>query len=340
MKIAIIHAAYVQPPEGFYTGGVTFDKALPLVNANFDKIFAMLRRAGHAGADLAVTHEDFGNIGSHMRDIGNLSLFRQLVEAVEGRVIGELCAIAKEYGMMIAANEYETDKENVYNTTKLIGRDSAILGKYRKVHIPSGERFQVQGGQDMPVFKTEFGNIGFAICYDFIFPEHCRTMALNGADMIIVQTQGWAVGSGSSIETGEAFMRVRAAENSVYLVVAKNNFGEGGASCIVDNLGNIVASMSSPEDNVFMTEVEPNFDLIDKYDYDNLFAGLNSIRARHLLHREPHAYAKIAQEMPALGQDFRSELLRGERMCTYEELKEIIRKLNQSAPYERSKYHW
>jgi len=337
MKVAVIHASYIEPPEDFYgAGGVTEGMALSLINANIEKTLGMLRKAGEAHADLAVTNEDFADIGRHIRDTERPDLFRQLVSQTEGRLFEALRAIAREYNMLIAANEYETQNGAVYNTAKLIGRDGVCLGKYRKIHLPPGERFRVQPGDTPAVWKTDIGNIGFVTCYDVIFPEHSRILALMGADMLILQTQGWGTGGKSSRETGEAFMRVRAAENSVYLIVAKNLQNSGDTSCIIDNYGNMVSSMSSPADNLLITDMDPDFEMNDPYDYDNYFAGLVSTKARQLLARQPSAYAHLSEGTPI----FSSEGLKSARLCTEDELTARIRALDKMEPAERSKYHW
>ena len=326
MKIAIIHANY----------DYTQVSALSHVQANFDKTFKFMDEAGKAGAGIVITNEDFGDIGSYIRDIAHNDCFASLVEQTQAAVTENLCAIAKKYNMLIAANEYEAENGKVYNTSKLIGRDGNIIGKYKKVQLPSGEFFKVHPGTEQPVFKTDIGNIGFATCYDIIFPEHCRILALNGADIIIHQTQGWGIGSGSSVETGEAFMKVRAAENSVYLFVAKNIQRDGAMSCIVDNMGNIAASQPGNTDSLLVADIEPDFDITDPYDYDNYYAGLNSVKARHLLTRNPSAYKRITEGDPV----FSSESLNTARLCTYEEWIDRIKRLEGLDSDEHKKMHW
>jgi len=337
IKVAIVHAAYVQPPDNFYDAdGVSEDKALSLIYANIDKTLGMLCKAGEAGCDLAVTNEDFADIGRHIRDVEHPGLFRRFVSLIEDDLFEKLHSIAAEYHMLISANEYEIYDEAVYNTTKLFGRDGICAGKYRKVHLPPGERFQVKPGNTPLVLKTDIGNLGFVTCYDIIFPEHSRALALKGADMLILQTQGWGIGGKSSPETGEAFMRVRAAENSVYLIVAKNIYNEGGKSCIIDNYGNMVSSMASPADNLFITEIEPDFEMNDPYHYDNYYAGVTSTKVRQLLGRVPSTYARLTEWMP----DFNSERLKSEVLCTEEERTVRIQALNKMEQKERNKYHW
>jgi len=335
MKIAIIHATYDYSQEKDHKTGY-MQNALAHVQANFDKTFAFMHEAGKLGADIVITNEDFGDIGSQIRNITHNDCFASLVEQTQDSVTENLCSIAKKYNMLIAANEYESENGKVYNTSKLIGRDGNIIGKYKKVQLPSGEFFKVHPGAEQPVFKTDIGNIGFATCYDIIFPEHCRILALDGADIIIHQTQGWGVGSGCKVETGEAFMRVRAAENSVYLCVSKNIQNDGAMSCIVDNMGNIIASQPGDDDKLLIADIEPDFDITDPYDYDNYYAGLSSVKARHLLTRRPSAYKRITEDTPI----FSSDILKTARLCTYEEWVERIKKLEQLDPGEYKKMHW
>jgi len=339
MKIAILHAGYAKPPDDFYdnVGYVTNENALALVIENLKKTLQMLREAGQSNADIAITNEDFMDISRHLRAVDQPELFSMLVNEVQNKVKSELSAIAKEYKMLIAANEYESEDGFIYNTTNLIDRDGEIIGKYRKIHIPPGERFQVQPGGVAPVvFKTDIGNIGFCICYDNIFPEHCRILALEGADIIIHQTQGWGIGAKSSVQTGEAFMRVRAAENSVYLFIAKNIQNEGGKSCIIDNFGNIVSSMGSPSDNVFITEIEPDFDMCDINHYDNYYAGIESTKARQLIMREPSVYSRLIEGSPV----FNSNALKNSKLSDRSKWEADIRAFNQLDLEERSKFYW
>ena len=338
-KFAIIHAAYIDPPDDYYDekGLISKQQALALAESNISKTMKMLREAGQSGADIAITNEDFADIGRQIRNIKQPELFGWLVREAETRIIEELSTIAKEYGMLIAANEYESEDEIIFNTTKLIGRDGKIIGKYKKVHIPSGERFQVlPGGAKPPVIKTDIGNIGFATCYDIIFPEHCRILAMDGADIIIHQTQGWGTGGKSSVQTGEAFMRVRAAENCVYFVVAKNLFNEGGMSCIFDNHGNLISSMKSPDDNVFITDVDPDFDMSDIYHYDNYYSGFASVRARHLIMREPSTYSRLLEDDPV----FNSQELKESKLSDRSKWESDIKALEELDLEEKNKYYW
>lgn len=334
IRLAAIHSNDEMLPETARPHGKKFDNTAPLrfVNDNIEKNLAFFHEAGRQKADLVCTHENFTGSGCFGMD--DPDLFASMVEEIPGPTSAKLGEIAKLYNMHIAANYLEKAGEKIYNTSVLIGRDGEIIGKYRKVHVADGERWRVAGGSGFPVFETDIGRIGFATCYDMIFTEQCRSVALNGADIIIHQTQGWGI---ITCEMGEALLRTRALENSVYLVVSKNiQPGDGGKSCIIDNYGKIIAETADDTERVLITELSPDYDAYDEYHYDNLIAGVNSTRARLLLAREPSLYSAITNEKPPV-----MERYKGVELHTSPEQIKIIReKLNEIHRLKIKKYHW
>jgi len=60
---------------------------------------------------------------------------------------------------------------------------------------------------------------------------------------------------------GEALLRTRAHENSVYVVAAKNAFErDSGKSCIISNNGSILAASSGLEQKIVLAEIKPDYD--------------------------------------------------------------------------------
>ena len=268
-------------------------------------------------------------------------IFPFLVKKTTHNLRRILSDTAKRHSMLIAANNYESDNGKIYNTSTLYGRNGEIIGRYRKVHLADSERWVAAPGDEFPVFKTDIGNIGFAVCYDMIFPETCRILALNGADMIIHQTQGWGTGGKAFDDSmvGESFMRVRAAENSVYLIVAKviqGSGGDGGRSLIIDNYGRIVKESEVRQESLLTAEINPDLDMFDKYDYNNFFSGVPSVRARILLARRPEFYDKITSETPEILNRYdgmRFKLNPGEP-------KEIMESWESVPDDEKRRFHW
>lgn len=145
---------------------------------------------------------------------------------------------------------------HVFNTTCLIGPEG-ILAKYRKVHpwLPWEVHTSPHdlAGYDEPVFpvtETSLGRLGVAICYDWLFPEVIRELALGGADVLIrvsAYMDPW--GAAAPLDWWTTINRARAIENMAYVVAANQGaslknyppFSWPGASMIVDFDGRILA---------------------------------------------------------------------------------------------------
>ena len=341
IKLSAIHSIYPQLPDTCKLSNAEFDPDAPVkfAETNVSKILDLMHEAGRNKVDLVCTNEDIKGQGHFLINLDNPQIFTSMAEEIPGPTSRKIGEAAGQYGMYIAANYYEKDGNKIYNTSVLFGRKGEIIGKYRKIHLPVIEKWMVAPGSEMPVYETDIGKIGFAICYDMRFPEHCRAVALNGADIIIHQTQGWGI---ERYDTGEALLRVRAAENSVYLVVAKDirNF-EGPKSCIIDNSGRIIAEDGSFIEKIVTAEFIPDFDLTSKQ-FSSFFAGVESVKVRAALERVPSAYTVISMERnPLLEQHNDMELSTSQDKIrqTYEQWKEYEDDIENNRP-PKLNYHW
>ena len=169
--------------------------------------------------------------------------------------------LCKKYGIYIqTASFLERDDKfpgHVFNTTLLIG-PKGVLSKYRKVNtwIPWEVHTSPADLPDyslplFPVVETEIGKLGVAICYDWLFPECIREIAMQGADVInrvSAYMDPW--GATAPMEWWSLINRTRALENRVYVVAANQGaslsnyppFSWPGGSMIVDFDGRILAS--------------------------------------------------------------------------------------------------
>ena len=167
---------------------------------------------------------------------------------------------ALERGIFIQTGSFlESDARwpgAVFNTTCLIGPDG-ILTKYRKVNpwIPwevHASPHDLPGCTDemFPVAETEIGRIGAAICYDWLFPEAIRMLALNGAEVLVrvsAYMDPW--GATPPMDWWTLVNRCRALENLAYVVACNPGasaanyppFSWPGGSMIVDYDGRLLA---------------------------------------------------------------------------------------------------
>jgi predicted amidohydrolase len=112
----------------------------------------------------------------------------QLVETVEGESIAELSLLAKKHKTYIISPIERKKGAYRYNTAILIDRNGKVLGNYNKVY-PYWSEFDlnppVQPGKNgVPVFDTDFGKIGLAICFDANFPEVWQALRDKGAEVV------------------------------------------------------------------------------------------------------------------------------------------------------------
>ena len=169
-------------------------------------------------------------------------------------------AKAREYGIWIQTGSFlESDDRYpgaVFNTTCLIGPEG-LLSRYRKVNpwIPwevHASPHDLPGYTDemFPVTATPIGNLGVAICYDWLFPETLRQLTANGAEVLIrvsAYMDPW--GATAPMDWWTVVNRCRALENIAY-VVASNQaaslshyppFSWPGGSMVVDFEGRVLA---------------------------------------------------------------------------------------------------
>jgi predicted amidohydrolase len=167
---------------------------------------------------------------------------------------------AKERNVYIQTGSFiEADPKypgRAFNTTCLIGPDG-VLYKYRKVNpwIPwevHASPHDVPGYAEplFPVADTEIGNLGCAICYDWLFPEAIRELALQGAEVLIrvsAYMDPW--GATPPMDWWTVVNRCRAIENVAYVVAANQAaslshyppFSWPGGSMAVDYDGRLLS---------------------------------------------------------------------------------------------------
>jgi predicted amidohydrolase len=167
---------------------------------------------------------------------------------------------AREHGVYIQTGSFlESDDKysgHVFNTTCLIGPDG-LLARYRKVHpwIPWEVHTSPHDLPDyrerlFPVTETEIGRLGVATCYDWLFPEAIRQLALGGAEVLIrvsAYMDPW--GATPPMDWWTLVNRCRALENLAYVVASNQGasahyyppFSWPGGSMIVDYDGRILS---------------------------------------------------------------------------------------------------
>jgi predicted amidohydrolase len=183
---------------------------------------------------------------------------------------------AREHDVYIQSGSMlESDPKypgHVFNTTCLIG-PSGILYKYRKVNtwIPYEVHTSPHDLSDydeplFPVADTPIGRLGCAICYDWLFPEAMRQLAMNGAEILIrvsAYMDPW--GATDPMDWWTVINRARAIENMAYVVASNQGaslkfyppYSWPGGSQIVDFDGRLLAKASpGPGERIVVAPVD------------------------------------------------------------------------------------
>lgn len=90
----------------------------------------------------------------------------KLATPIPGPVSDHYLALAKHYGVWIAAGLTEAEDQQVYNTALLISSSGEIVLKHRKINILTGVEDVYGVGTRLEVAKTPFGRIALDICAD------------------------------------------------------------------------------------------------------------------------------------------------------------------------------
>jgi predicted amidohydrolase len=110
----------------------------------------------------------------------------ELAEPVpEGPSVRRLAQLARHHCLFLCAGLSEKERDIVYNTQVLVGPDG-YLGKQRKLHLSRDEVLFYKGGRDLTVFDLGKCRAGIVICYDNLFPEVARVLALRGAEVLLL----------------------------------------------------------------------------------------------------------------------------------------------------------
>ncbi len=203
-------------------------------------------------ADLIVLPELFATgytFASH-------SEVEMLAEEVEGETSQFLVQIAQRIDGAVVAGFAERESGRYFNSSLMVNGDG-IVGSYRKIHLFNREKqWFSPGNKPFEVHDVKDTKVGIMICFDWIFPEAARTLALRGAEVIAHPVN-------LVLPYCQEAMKTRCIENRIYAVTANrigrekrgvDDFTFTGASQITSTRGKVLSS--APKDSVHRDTVE------------------------------------------------------------------------------------
>ncbi len=179
--------------------------------------------------------------------VKNKMELRKLAEVIpNGQTIRELTQIAKENNSCLIVGMPEIYRGKIFSTAVVIS-PKGVIAKHQKSHLFLKEKFLFNKGETKPtLFKWKGINIGLGVCYDYMFPEYWRTLALKKAD-IFCNVANFVY------DYGFTLMRSRSIENGVYsITVNRTGIERGqkfrGGSEIISNRGKIIKKSGRREE--------------------------------------------------------------------------------------------
>ena len=164
-------------------------------DANIARGEKLVREAVGRGAQVILLQELF-ETPYFCKD--HIARHLELALPLEGHpAVEHFRSVARELGVVLPISVFERTNNAFYNSVVVVDADGAVLGHYRKSHIPESpgyhEKFYFSPGDTgFKVFETRYAKLGVAICWDQWFPEAARCMALAGAEILLYPT---AIGS-------------------------------------------------------------------------------------------------------------------------------------------------
>jgi len=140
---------------------------------------SLLNAAGAQGAELALLPEGFMAAGLPS------SRLREVAEPLEGPSFRAVAECARRHSMYVVAGFYAAVDGGISNVAVLIDRSGRLVGTYAKRRPTEGEiDAGVVPGTSAPVFNTDFGKVGLAICFDLNWQDLWSQLAKRGAELV------------------------------------------------------------------------------------------------------------------------------------------------------------
>jgi N-carbamoylputrescine amidase len=277
---------------------------LPLAGSeaeNIEAVSDLVSQAADQGAQIILPPELFsGPYFCKTQEERHFALARPTMDHPSVRAMAKL---AKQLGVAIPTSFFERDGSHFYNTLAMIDADGAILGTYRKSHIPDGPGYQEKyyfrpGNTGFKVWDVFGTRIGVGICWDQWYPECARAMALMGAELLFYPTAIGAEPQDATLDTRHMWRRamVGHAVSNCMPVVAANRVGSEddhkgeaqkfyGTSFLTNEWGDIVADLDDSETGM----------MIATFDLDQARAHRASMG--FFRDRRPQLYGRLAEDL-------------------------------------------
>jgi len=239
----------------------------PDADENIRNVSELVREAAGKGAKVVLPPELFeGPYFCKTQDEGHFATAKPVDTHPAVLAMRKL---AGELSIYIPTSFFELDGHHHYNSLAMIDDKGAVMGVYRKSHIPDGpgysEKFYFRpGNTGFRTWPTPGATLGVGICWDQWYPETARALMLDGAEILFFPTAIGTEPHDPDLDTSRLWRRamIGHAVSNVVPVVAANRIGteDGqrfyGNSFICDERGDILAEFGATETGVLTATLD------------------------------------------------------------------------------------
>ena len=207
--------------------------------ANVDRLAELVRK--HAGEGELVVAPELVTSGYDLELLARHG--RELAEPLDGPIAARVSELATQTGATLVLGLLERDGDVLYDTVVAVAPDGHLT-PYRKSHLYPTESALFAAGTELVVAPTPAGRLGMMICFEHAFPDVATTLALGGAQILVIP---------SAVPVGYEHLltlrtRARAQDNQVF-AVGCNLAGNGfcGRSLVADPRGDVLAEAGTEE---------------------------------------------------------------------------------------------
>ena len=237
------------------------------IDANIAAVSELVREAAAKGAKLILPPELFeGPYFCRTHDEGH---FAKALPVDTHPAVLAMQKLAAELQVYIPTSFFEAEGHHHYNSLAMIDDQGAVMGVYRKSHIPDGpgysEKFYFRpGNTGFKTWKSPYGTIGAGVCWDQWYPETARSLMLMGAEILLFPTAIGTEPHDPDLDTSRLWRRamIGHAVSNVVPVVASNRIGTEhgqrfyGHSFICDERGDLLAEFGATETGVLTATLD------------------------------------------------------------------------------------
>ncbi|WP_395613724.1 N-carbamoylputrescine amidase [Allosphingosinicella sp.] len=239
----------------------------PDADENIRNVSELVREAAGKGAKVILPPELFeGPYFCKTQDEGHFATAKPVDTHPSVLAMQKL---AEELSIYIPTSFFELDGHHHYNSLAMIDDKGAVMGVYRKSHIPDGpgysEKFYFRpGNTGFRTWPTPGATLGVGICWDQWYPETARALMLDGAEILFFPTAIGTEPHDPDLDTSRLWRRamIGHAVSNVVPVVAANRIGteDGqrfyGNSFICDERGDMLAEFGATETGVLVATLD------------------------------------------------------------------------------------